>query len=169
MLDIQLAKHAKYPIPLPPMSEDVIEEGVLLGQIPNLKYQDCNLLDLKNFSQFQVDRYMCRRIDQVTKDEVLAPQEWIKKLTPSRLLNLLCISHFVCSPKLNAIVKLLLSCVHDGYLWLDRKIDVNVDVIHRITGLSKVGANPALHFVSKILDRKLVVNLTKEFKLTKGG
>ena len=46
---IQLAKHAKYPIPLLPMSEDVIEEGTLLGQILNLKYQDYNLLDLEKF------------------------------------------------------------------------------------------------------------------------
>ena len=41
--DIQLTKNAKYPIPLPPMSEDVIEKSALLGNIQNLKYQDCNL------------------------------------------------------------------------------------------------------------------------------
>ena len=41
--DIQLAKNSKYPIPLPPMSEDVQQEGALLGHIPNLKYQDYNL------------------------------------------------------------------------------------------------------------------------------
>ena len=37
-LDIQLTKNARYTIPLPPMSEDVIEEGALLGHIQNLKY-----------------------------------------------------------------------------------------------------------------------------------
>ena len=42
-LDIQLAKSTKYSIPLPPMSKDVVEEGALLGQIQNLKYQDYNL------------------------------------------------------------------------------------------------------------------------------
>ena len=51
-LDIQLTKHVKYLIPLLPMSEDVIEEGVLLGQIPNLKYQDYNLLDPEKLPQF---------------------------------------------------------------------------------------------------------------------
>ena len=34
--EIPLAKNEKYPIPLPPMSEDVIEEGDLLGNIPYL-------------------------------------------------------------------------------------------------------------------------------------
>ena len=41
--DIQLIKNMKYIIPLPPMSEDVFEEGGLLGHIQNLKYQDYNL------------------------------------------------------------------------------------------------------------------------------
>lgn len=168
-LDIQLAKHAKYLIPLPPMSEDVIEEGALLGQIPNLKYQDYNLLDPKKFPHFQVDRYMCRRINLVTNIETLALQEWIENLAPLGLLNLLRIPRFARSPELNAVVKVLLSCVHDGYLWLDHKIDVHVDVIHRITGLSKVGVDLASHFVDKNLDRKLAAKLMKEFKLMKGG
>ena len=92
---------------------------------------------------------MCRRTDLVTNVEVLSLQEWIENLTPSGLLNLLHIPHFTRSPELNAVVKVLLSCVHDGYLWLDHKIDVNVDVIHKIIGLSKVGAVPALHFIRK--------------------
>lgn len=73
---------------------------------------------------------MCRRIDIVTNMDTLAPQGWIEKLTPSGLLNLLCIPHFARNLELNVVVKVLLSCVHDDYLWLDHKIDVNVDVIH---------------------------------------
>ena len=105
----------------------------------------------------------------MTKDEVLGPQEWIKKITPSGLLNVLRIPHFGRSPEFNTIVKVLLSCVHDNYLWLDRKIDLNVDAIHIITGLSKVCVDPSTHFVGKSQDRKLVAWLTKEFKLSKGG
>ena len=111
---------------------------------------------------------MSKRIDPINQAEVLAPQEWIERITSYGLLNLLRIPHFSQSPELNAVVKVLLSCVHDGYFWLDRKIDLNVDVIHRITGLSKVGADPSAHFVGKNLDQKLVVKLTKEFKLSKG-
>ena len=43
--NIQLAKNAKYLIPLTPMFEYVLEEGAFLGQIQTLKYQDYNLLD----------------------------------------------------------------------------------------------------------------------------
>jgi hypothetical protein len=81
----------------------------------------------------------------------------------------LCIPHFTCNPELNTVVKVFLSCVHDIYLWLDHKIDVNVDVIHCITCLSKAGANLASHFIGKNFDQKLTVKLRKEFKLSKGG
>ena len=48
--DVPLVKNAKYHIPLPPMFEDVVEEGDLLGHIPILRYQDYNLQDPKKFS-----------------------------------------------------------------------------------------------------------------------
>ena len=65
-------------------------------------------------------------------------------------------------------MKVLLSCIHEGYLLLDRKIDLNVDVIHRITSLSKVGGDLGVHFVGKNLDRKLSAKIMKEHNVTKG-
>ena len=52
---IQLSSKASYPVPLPPMSEDVEEEGSLLGHVNDLKYHDYNLLDHVKFPQFQID------------------------------------------------------------------------------------------------------------------
>ena len=91
---VHLVKNEKYLIPLPPMSEDVAEEGELLEHIPNLKYQDYNLQDPEKFPQFQVDQYMCKRVDPITQVEVIVMQEWIEKLAPFGLLNLLRIPHF---------------------------------------------------------------------------
>ena len=42
---IQLSAKAKYLVPLPLMSEDVEEEGSLLGYVNDLKYKDYKLLD----------------------------------------------------------------------------------------------------------------------------
>ena len=66
------------------------------------------------------------------------------------------------------MVKILLSSIHEGYLWLHRKIDLNVDVIHRITGLSKVGRDPGGHFIGKSVDQKLNAKIMKEHNVTKG-
>ena len=77
---IQLPTKARYPVPLPPMSEDVEEEGSLLGYVNDLKYQDYNLLDHIKFPQFQVDQYMAMTINPATKIEALTPQAWIASL-----------------------------------------------------------------------------------------
>ena len=69
---IQLSSKARYPVPLPPMSEDVEEEGSLLGHVNDLKYQDYNLLDHIKFSQFQVDQYMAMTVNPTTKVKALA-------------------------------------------------------------------------------------------------
>ena len=47
-------------------------------------------------------------------------------------------------------------------------MDLNVDVIHHVIGLSKVGMDPSVHFVGKNLEWKLVMKLIKEFNLSKG-
>ena len=69
---------------------------------------------------------------------------------------------------MNAVVKVILSCVHECHLWLDIKINLNVDVIYRITSLSKVGGDPGTHFVGKNLDWKLAAKIMKEHNITKG-
>ena len=44
-----------------------------------------------------------------------------------------------------------------------------IDLIHRITDLSKNGADPATHFVGKDQDQKLAAKVIKEYNLTRGG
>ena len=70
---VQLSTKAKYPVPLPPMSEDVEEEGSLLGYVNDLKYQDYNLLDHIKFPQFQVNQYVAMTVNPATKVEALTP------------------------------------------------------------------------------------------------
>ena len=69
----QLSAKAKYPVPLPPMSEDIEQEGSLLGYVNDLKYQDYNLLNHIKFPQFQVDQYMSMTMNPAKKVEALTP------------------------------------------------------------------------------------------------
>ena len=77
---IQLSSKARYPVPLPPMSEDVEEEGSLLGYVNDLKFQDYNLLDHIKFPQFQIDQYMAMSVNLAMKVGALTPQAWIASL-----------------------------------------------------------------------------------------
>jgi len=61
-------------------------------------------------------------------------------------LNLLEIPHFGWSTKINACVKVLLSCVHGRALCLDPLISIDIALIALITKLPKEGEDPTILF-----------------------
>jgi hypothetical protein len=89
------------------------------------------------------------------KNSKIIPQPWTMNLMQSTLLNVIKIPHFGKIPEVNASVKLLLSCYHGDYLWLDRRIIVDLTLIHKITGLSMQGPNPQEFYPGKSTDRAL--------------
>jgi len=56
-------------------------------------------------------------------------------------MNLIQIPHFGQSTKVNTVVKILLSRLHGGYMWMDTKISIDPHLIWRIIRLSKQGTN----------------------------
>ena len=72
----------------------------------------------------------------------IVPQPWTMDITRSSVLNVMKILHFDRHQEVNACVKILLSCYHGGYLWLDRRIILDLALIHQIIGLSMQGPNP---------------------------
>ena len=70
---IQISAKAKYLMSLPSMSEDIKEEGLLLGYVNDLKNEDYNLLDHIKFPQIQVDQYLSMTLNPVMKVEALTP------------------------------------------------------------------------------------------------
>jgi hypothetical protein len=48
---------------------------------------------------------------------------------------------------------------HGGYLWLDRRITVDMALIHRITELSMQGPDPQEFYPGKAANRTLVQNI----------
>jgi hypothetical protein len=126
--------------------------GPLLGLIPALKISDYNLGDQKNYAMLAPHRY----ITKTTRKKLnIVPQPWIKEIARSTILNGMKIPHFGIHQEVNACIKLLLSCYHGGYLWLDRRITVDPTLIHLITGLSMQGPDPQKFYRGKTSDRSL--------------
>jgi hypothetical protein len=126
--------------------------GSQLGQILLLKNNDFNLGDWKNYAMLAPHHYLTKT---TRKKPCLVSQPWIKGLAQSTVLNVMKIPHFGHHQKVNACVKLLMSCYHGGYLWLDRRITVDPVLIHRITGLSVKGPEPQQFYPGKASDRSL--------------
>jgi hypothetical protein len=74
-------------------------------------------------------------------------------LAQSTLLNAMKIPHFERHQEVNVWVKLLLSCYHGGYLWLNHRITVDLTLINQIIGLSMQGPDPHDFYPGKIADR----------------
>jgi hypothetical protein len=68
----------------------------------------------------------------------------------------------------NACVKMLLTCVHGSYLWLDRPISIDTYLIARITGLPSQGEDPTLLFVDKKNDKTLSESMREKFHTVRG-
>jgi hypothetical protein len=64
------------------------------------------------------------------------------------------IPHFGRHQEVNACVKLLLASYHEGYLWLDRHITIDMALINKITRLSMQGSDPHEYYPGKTTDHK---------------
>jgi hypothetical protein len=140
--------------------------GSQLGQIPLLKNNDFNLGDRKNYAMLAPHRYLMKTTGKKPR---LISQPWIKGLAQSTVLNVMKIPHFGRHQEVNACVKLLLSCYHGGYLWLDRRITVDPMLIHRITGLSVKGPDPQQFYPGKASDRSLVQCIKEAYREVEKG
>jgi hypothetical protein len=92
---------------------------------------------------------------------------WETRLEKSGILNLLEVPHFGRSLEINACVKLLLSCIHGGTLWLDPPVSIDTALIAWITGLPKAGEDPTTLF-NKAGERALSEAMKEKFHTFRG-
>jgi hypothetical protein len=121
-------------------------------KIAALKFSDFNLGDRKVYNMLTPHKYLTRTKGKNSK---IIPQSWTMNLAQSTLLNVMKIPHFGRHQEVNACVKLLLSCYHGGYLWLNHRITVDPTLINQITGLSMQGPDPQEFYPRKSMDRAL--------------
>jgi hypothetical protein len=134
--------------------------GPQLGMILALKISDFNLDDRKNYAMLTPHHYLMKTTGKKPK---IVPQPWIKEIAWSTILNIMKIPHFDRHQEVNACAKILLSCFHGGYLWLDRRITVDLMLIHLIIGLSMQGPDTRKFYPGKTSDRSLVQRIKEAY------
>jgi hypothetical protein len=97
------------------------------------------------------------------KNSKIVPQSWTQKLAQSTLLNVMKIPHLDRHQEVNAYVKLLLSCYHGGYLWLDHRITMDLTLINWITGHSMQGPDPQEFYPGKTSDQALAQRIKETY------
>jgi hypothetical protein len=121
-------------------------------KVTTLKFCDFNLGDRKVYNMLAPYKYLTRTKG---KNSNLIPQQWTMNLAQSTLLNVMKIPHFDKHQEVNACVKLLLASYHGGYLWLDHRITVDLELINRIIELSMQGPDPHEYYPRKTVDHTL--------------
>ena len=86
-----------------------------------LKLSDFNLGDRKNHGMLAPHK---------GKKSKIIPQSWTMDIARSTILNVMKIPHFGRHQEVNTCIKILFSCFHRGYMWLDRCITVDPTLIH---------------------------------------
>jgi hypothetical protein len=89
--------------------------------------------DTINFLDFASQSYLESIGEGPSGAPMLEPMQWILGLYNTNIMNLLYIPHFGNCKEINGCVKHLLSRVHKGILWMDRRVPINVDLIATIT------------------------------------
>jgi hypothetical protein len=123
--------------------------GTQLGMIPKLNINDFNLGDRKNYALLAPHKYLKKK---TRKNLKIVPHPWTKEITRSTILNIMKLHHLDRHQEVNACVKLLLSCYHGGYLWLNMCMTVDPILIHMITRLSMQGTDPQKFYLGKVFD-----------------
>jgi hypothetical protein len=137
-----------------------------LDKILMLNISDFNLGDRKNYNMLAPHKYLTRKKG---KKSNINPQPWTMDIVSSTILNIIKIPHFGKHQEVNACVKLLLSCFHGGYLWLDRCITVDLELIHRITELSMQGPDPQEFSPGKAADCALAQKIKDTYGDVENG
>jgi hypothetical protein len=79
------------------------------------------------------------------------------------------IPHFGTSTEINFFVKILLSFVHGGFLWLDRQISIDTDLITCIIGFPSKGEAPSPLFTYKKKDKALAKRMKDKYGTFRGA
>jgi len=101
------------------ISYGVIIDQDMLGKVSQLKYVNHDITDISKFLELALGKYLGLKLDPVTNQPIHVPKVWAKRLERVGILNLFEITHFFRSQEVKSCVKMMLTCVHGGYLWLD--------------------------------------------------
>jgi hypothetical protein len=86
-------------------------------------------------------------------------------LQKAGFINLFNIPHFGWILDINVCVKMLLPFVHGGYIWIDRLVSIDIDLIVSITGLASQEEHPTSLFFYKNNENTLYGSMKEKFHI----
>lgn len=116
----------------------------MFGKTPQVNFDNYDLSNEATFPELAPENYLERVLyDDVQKVESMP---WACGLHNVGILNLIRIPYFGQYPIIGIFMRKLLDLVHEGSMWIQGRIPIDVALIHQITGLPKKGPHPMKGF-----------------------
>jgi len=143
-------------ITLPFLPDAVSTVDDMMGKVPKLRYAGHDVSDATKFLELVEDNYLINTGEIGPLGWwVLDPAQWITWLYNLGITNILYILHFGRNKNVIIYIKYLVSWVHRGILWMEIPMKIDVALISKITGLSRVDAQPKYFLKSKAREKEL--------------
>jgi hypothetical protein len=84
-------------------------------------------------------------------------------------MNLLDIPHFGHSTNVGICVKKLVARVHGGIIWIDRPVQINMELITNITRFPTIDMQPEYFLEKKMRQKELAEEVMEHFGTTEGN
>jgi hypothetical protein len=121
-------------ITLPFLPDELPTDDEMLGKVQKFIYVYHDVCSMKKFLELAKENYLIntREIGPLGR-LVIEPTQWITRLYNSRIMNLLYIPHFGSGKNFGMCIKQLVPQVHGGILWMDKPMQIDVELISKIT------------------------------------
>jgi hypothetical protein len=134
-----------------------------------LNYVNHDITYYKKFLELLPNNFLINSISSETHMIVIKPQMLPRGLQKVAFINLFNIPHFGWILDINACVKMLLPFVHGGYIWLDRLVSIDIDLIVCITGLASQEEDPKSLSFDKNNENTLYGSMKEKFHIQQNG
>jgi hypothetical protein len=96
---------------------------------------------------------------------VLEPKQWMTRIYNNDIINLLEIPCFGRGKDANSCIKQLLERESGGFLWMDKDVPIDVDIILQITGILIYGVKPEQYLDNKMKENDIAEEVKAQFDI----
>jgi hypothetical protein len=141
----------------------------MLGHLEKLWYSYHDLIDIGKFSEFAKKVYLDTMGIGPFGEPINQESQWVVRLAKIGILGLLDIPHLGRCQHVNNYVKKLMEVTHEGYMWLEQIISIDVDLIAYITRIPSRGDAPSQFLEDKMKEKALDEEIKNKYGTKRGS
>jgi hypothetical protein len=156
-------------IVFPRILEGVCVAANMLGHVEKLRYLDHDVTDKNKFPKFSKKVYLDTMGIGHFGEPITQPKQWEARLANTKILGLLEILHFGSGRDVNNCIKKLMAVTHEGYLWVEDLVSIDIEIITYITGLPSQGETLTQFLDEKMKEKELVDEMKNTYGTERGS